>query len=313
MRTPLKCLTEITATLKAIGLKVYDASAAATNRERDFGLWLEAAHRKENGVPYGRNDHDKLTGRYDVLAGIPATYFASNLIKAYPDTKIILVSGLEAGITKCPLSLRVLSRFDPKYLGKIATFMDAGFSVTPSPKRPVSSTKLVAAPEVVAQAQLVFRQVRTDVATVLPILIIAICAGLGTYLSAILLALPPEEAIFLGLYACFTFMDFVSWSKDHTLKNVAIISAEKSEPKLVLRVSAPPKAVQNAPAVVQESPAPIKNPLSHIQPKKDPWANFQEEIFKDDFRTFVAHEVKAMENKNNKVQFHEKNSQDYGD
>ncbi|KAF2471152.1 uncharacterized protein BDR25DRAFT_223057, partial [Lindgomyces ingoldianus] len=140
----------VAAALKKLGFIVYDAAEAAKNHDRDFALWVEAAEAKKAGTPYGRNEFDKLTGRYNSLVGAPAAFFMEDLVKAYPDTKIILVTTdtnsfaknikksifFYADSTFSPLKLLV--HYEPSFYGLISSFLQTcvkpffGGSFTPA-------------------------------------------------------------------------------------------------------------------------------------------------------------------------------------
>lgn len=55
-------------------------------------MWLEALRAKYDGVgkPYGREEFDKLLGHCQAVSDIPAVVFSEELIRAYPDAKVIL-------------------------------------------------------------------------------------------------------------------------------------------------------------------------------------------------------------------------------
>ncbi|KAF2183947.1 hypothetical protein K469DRAFT_634634, partial [Zopfia rhizophila CBS 207.26] len=122
--------------LKKLGCIVYDTKEVVKSHERDFGLWMECAESKAAGLPFGRNEFDKLMGRYDALVDGPAVYFTDELLKAYPDAKIIITyrdpdewmasmnhTSFWLGLsTFSPLKL--LARLDPIFFGKISGFVN---------------------------------------------------------------------------------------------------------------------------------------------------------------------------------------------
>lgn len=59
-----------------------------------YPLWQEAIRIKYygDGEPYGRKEYDKLLGRYNVSANFPGSLVAEDLIKAYPNAKVILTT-----------------------------------------------------------------------------------------------------------------------------------------------------------------------------------------------------------------------------
>lgn len=57
-----------------------------------YPLWQEALRIKYygDGEPYGRREYDKLFEGYNVSANFPGSLVAEDLIKAYPNAKVIL-------------------------------------------------------------------------------------------------------------------------------------------------------------------------------------------------------------------------------
>ena len=55
-------------------------------------MWMEALKAKYDGVgkPYGREEFDRLLGHCQAVSDIPAVVFSEELIRAYPDAKVIL-------------------------------------------------------------------------------------------------------------------------------------------------------------------------------------------------------------------------------
>lgn len=55
-------------------------------------MWMEALRAKYDGVgkPYGREEFDRLLGHCQAVSDIPALVFSEELIRAYPDAKVIL-------------------------------------------------------------------------------------------------------------------------------------------------------------------------------------------------------------------------------
>lgn len=55
-------------------------------------MWMEALEAKYDGIgkPYGREDFDRLLGHCQAVSDIPAVVFSEDLIRAYPDAKVIL-------------------------------------------------------------------------------------------------------------------------------------------------------------------------------------------------------------------------------
>jgi hypothetical protein len=114
--------------LEELGYSAYHMSSAFKN-ENHFNLWNEAILAKYNskGLPYARTEFDKLLQRYDAVTDVPAVLFSEELLKAYPDTKVILttrdpdkwIKSIDQTILRAMSwpSWRYLSRFDNKLIG----------------------------------------------------------------------------------------------------------------------------------------------------------------------------------------------------
>jgi hypothetical protein len=114
--------------LEGLGYSAYHMSSAFRN-ENHFNLWNEAIQAKHNskGIPYGRTDFDKLLKKYDAITDVPAVLFSEELLKAYPNTKVILTTrnpdkwlkSMDQTILRAISwpSWRYLSRFDNKMIG----------------------------------------------------------------------------------------------------------------------------------------------------------------------------------------------------
>lgn len=74
--------------------KTYHSHSAYVENPRDCKLWLDAMRAKYDGVgkPFGRFEFDRLLGHCHAVADVPAACFASELIEAYPDAKVILTN-----------------------------------------------------------------------------------------------------------------------------------------------------------------------------------------------------------------------------
>jgi hypothetical protein len=125
-------LIALSEALKIAGYSVYDAASASANHIRDFPLWNEALQAKLAGTPFGRREFDKLTGRYNALVGGPATVFADDLLKAYPDAKVIVVDGFQnLTFLKYLASLNnsiaksVIKWLDPTFFGAVSQFSES--------------------------------------------------------------------------------------------------------------------------------------------------------------------------------------------
>jgi hypothetical protein len=64
------------------------------SKPSELGLWQEAINstliRFSKQAPYGRPEFDKLLAEYDVAMDLPGCIFATELVDAYPEAKVIL-------------------------------------------------------------------------------------------------------------------------------------------------------------------------------------------------------------------------------
>ena len=109
--------------LKKLGFKVYDFQAASDRYERDFPLWLEAMRLRVTKQAYNKSDYDKVIGDYNALVGVPASLFDLELIRLYPNVKIISMTRRSDYAFLRELAGRITSRFwqtiDPTYCGDL--------------------------------------------------------------------------------------------------------------------------------------------------------------------------------------------------
>jgi hypothetical protein len=95
--------------LKSLGYNdVYHGYSTTLENARDCQIWLDACNAKfkAKGKPFGRDEFDQLLGHCQVLVSVncsgrtncevqavsdfPALAFAPELVKAYPEAKVIL-------------------------------------------------------------------------------------------------------------------------------------------------------------------------------------------------------------------------------
>ncbi|GFF30442.1 hypothetical protein IFM61606_10537 [Aspergillus udagawae] len=71
---------------------VYHGMEALTNNPRDCEMWWDALRAKYDGKGkvFGRKEFDQLLGHCQAISDIPAICFAEDLIRAYPEAKVIL-------------------------------------------------------------------------------------------------------------------------------------------------------------------------------------------------------------------------------
>lgn len=100
---------------------------------KDADMWNEAINAKFNGVgkQYGRAEFDQLLGSSAAITDTPGCVFWEELIEAYPEAKVVLVSrdedkwlvsigGLIDGVLN-PFGQYVLRFTDPFWFGRILT------------------------------------------------------------------------------------------------------------------------------------------------------------------------------------------------
>lgn len=61
-----------------------------TSRPRDSVLWCHLARKRYSGREIATTDFDAVIGDVDATTDIPTVWFAAELLKAYPDAKVIL-------------------------------------------------------------------------------------------------------------------------------------------------------------------------------------------------------------------------------
>lgn len=79
--------------LRLLGInECYHGWQPLLGNPRDNEMWMEALEAKYDGKgkPYGREEFDKLLGHCQGVSDMPAILFTDELIKAYPEAKVIL-------------------------------------------------------------------------------------------------------------------------------------------------------------------------------------------------------------------------------
>ncbi|KAJ8059406.1 hypothetical protein OCU04_012353 [Sclerotinia nivalis] len=79
--------------LNRLGYKTYHCRVAAPTKGH-LPLWLEGFDAKlnGNGKPFGREEFDKILTNFSAVTDMPAVNFSEELLKAYPDAKVILTT-----------------------------------------------------------------------------------------------------------------------------------------------------------------------------------------------------------------------------
>lgn len=78
--------------LEQLGYNPYHMVKAMKAPKLNFELWIEALNAKFHGKgkPWGREEFDRILGDFDAVEDVPTICFAEELIKAYPEAKVIL-------------------------------------------------------------------------------------------------------------------------------------------------------------------------------------------------------------------------------
>ena len=117
--------------LELLGFPCYHGVTLMANL-RDTEMWNAALDAKYFGIGqmFTRSDWDQLLGPYSAVTDLPAIAFAEDLIKAYPEAKVILIErdiekwyvsfneGLIAPIWNPILPL--VARLDTQFVGRMA-------------------------------------------------------------------------------------------------------------------------------------------------------------------------------------------------
>lgn len=116
--------------LNILGYPCYHGLTLIANL-RDTEMWNEALDAKFFGArtPFTRTDWDQLLGHYSAVADLPAIAFAEDLIRCYPDAKIVLVerdlekwySSFNEGVIMNVWSptLRLIAQLDSRFVGRM--------------------------------------------------------------------------------------------------------------------------------------------------------------------------------------------------
>ncbi|KAL8966373.1 MAG: hypothetical protein Q9183_003400 [Haloplaca sp. 2 TL-2023] len=95
--------------LEKLGLgPCYHMRTAMNEYPRDNEMWLEAFQAKYDGIgTFGKEQWDQLLGHYSSVCDVPAAAFGPELIKAYPEAKIILTNReIDSWHTSCSKTLQ---------------------------------------------------------------------------------------------------------------------------------------------------------------------------------------------------------------
>ena len=99
----------------------------------DTDLWNEALDAKffGKGSLYSTEQWDNLLGHYSAVADLPAIVFAEDLLKCYPDAKVVLVNrdmekwykSFNEGIIENVFNpvVGIIARFDSHFVGKLGS------------------------------------------------------------------------------------------------------------------------------------------------------------------------------------------------
>ncbi|EEP81122.1 conserved hypothetical protein [Uncinocarpus reesii 1704] len=84
--------TSLRAALQRLGYEqTYHMESAAYENIRDCEMWLDAFRAKYDGIgTFEKEDWDKLLGHCQAVTDVPAALFIPELVKAYPDAKVVM-------------------------------------------------------------------------------------------------------------------------------------------------------------------------------------------------------------------------------
>ena len=117
--------------LQILGYPCYHGLTLIANI-RDTEMWNKALDAKffGMGASFTRAEWDQLLGNYSAVADLPAVAFPEDLLRCYPDAKVILVKrdiekwyqSFNEGIIMNVWSpvLQLIARFDSRLVGKLA-------------------------------------------------------------------------------------------------------------------------------------------------------------------------------------------------
>ncbi|KAF8851054.1 hypothetical protein BDZ45DRAFT_717583 [Acephala macrosclerotiorum] len=87
--------TSLQRALEILGIKPVAHGFAIFTQSRDLNMWQEGMQAKwwpsPDNPPFRREEFDNLLGQYEGLSDWPCIAFSEELIKAYPEAKVILV------------------------------------------------------------------------------------------------------------------------------------------------------------------------------------------------------------------------------
>lgn len=124
--------TAMQVALESLGCKPTYHGYTPLDNINDCGKWIRAFEAKYHGrgPPFTRDDWDDLLGKYQAVTDSPAICFGEELIKAYPEARVIL---MERDINRWYQSFKVIIKeiynpilnilrlLDPQLIGPLAT------------------------------------------------------------------------------------------------------------------------------------------------------------------------------------------------
>ena len=107
------------AALNELGYHPYHMAEALKDASMDFPLWEEALKAKflGQGKLWGKEEFDKMLGRFDGCEDVPCILFAEELINMYPEAKVILThrpaTGMSSSLIEYVQILMLCPRLGP--------------------------------------------------------------------------------------------------------------------------------------------------------------------------------------------------------
>ena len=92
LSAPRSGSTSLAQALQILGYTPFAGMAHNYFRDNRFALWDEAISARSTTTPFSRADFEKFLGPYDAVSGWSAAILAEDLVKAYPDAKVVLAT-----------------------------------------------------------------------------------------------------------------------------------------------------------------------------------------------------------------------------
>ncbi len=127
--------------LKHLGYKPFGMAEGMKNPGFIYRKWHEAAQAKYSGVgkSWGRKEFDAMLSEYDTVLSLPGCLYAEELVAAYPDAKVILMTrSTESWVQTMRVAggemltwrgWGIMQRWDSSFSGALITLIQAQMPV----------------------------------------------------------------------------------------------------------------------------------------------------------------------------------------